>query len=250
MDGLAWWACLLSTTGIRLNTAYLHTTRIEFIQCAGKSLFLAYSGRIMSFWFFFPPACLASSQHWEFFSCGNSFANSLMIGILRHDMRKWERIVPPCKSAFAPTAFPVREAKSPRSPQGCWPREFAANFFSFRRQRGWVTGWGILANTHTVFLKFYFDSMQNILGLCIRLTCLAINSWLTSHISCILRLFLVSYNDVDLACYAALFGFCLVCLVFCVRPCVIFDSLVCWVLFVSLGSCSVCFVYFIRVYFP
>lgn len=192
---------------------------------------------------FFPPACLASSQHWEFFSCGNSFANSLMIGILRHDTRKWERIVPPCKSAFAPTAFPVREAKSPRSPQGCWPREFAANFFSFRRQRGWVAGWGVHANTHTVSLKFYFDSVQNILGLCIRLTCLAINSWLTSHISCIPRLFLVSYNDVDLACYAALFGFCLVCLVFCVRPCVIFDSLVCWVLFVSLGSCSVCLFY-------
>lgn len=53
MDGLAWWASLLSTAGIRLNTAYLHTTRIEFIQCAGKSLFLAYSGRIMSFRFFY-----------------------------------------------------------------------------------------------------------------------------------------------------------------------------------------------------
>lgn len=56
MDGLAWWASLLSTAGIRLNTAYLHTTRIEFIQGAGKSLFLAYSGRIMSFWFFFFPS--------------------------------------------------------------------------------------------------------------------------------------------------------------------------------------------------
>lgn len=116
MDGLAWLASLLSTAGIRLNTAYLHTTRIEFIQGAGKSLFLAYSGRIMSFWFFFFPVCLASSQHWEFSSRRNSFANSLMICILRHNMRKWERIVPPCKSAFAPTAFPMREVKESSEP--------------------------------------------------------------------------------------------------------------------------------------
>lgn len=235
MDGLAWWASLLSTTGIRLNTAYLHTTRIEFIQCAGKSLFLAYSGRIMSFWFFFSPsACLASSQHWEFSSCENSFANSLMIGILRHDMRKWERIVPPCKSAFAPAAFPVREAKSPRSPQGCWPRGNRwKTSFSFRMQ----------TRTLSFFQGCILILRKNILGLCIRLTCLNIHSWLTSHISCILRLFLVSYNDVDLACYAALFGFCFVCLAFCVMPCGIFDSLVCWVPIVSLGSCSDCLFY-------
>lgn len=71
-------------------------------------------------------------------------------------------------------------------------------------------------------LKFYFDSVRNIFGLCIRLSCPTIKSRLTSHISCILQLFLVSYNDADLACYAALFGFGLACPVFYVRPCVIF----------------------------
>lgn len=138
MDGPAWWASLLSTAGIRLNTAYLHTTRVEFIQSAGKSLFLAYSGRIMSQWFFFFPPCLTvwlPTNSENFPAAEIHLQNSLMIGILRHDTGKWASIVPPCKiGPRSSSRFLWEEWKSPQSLQGCWPLESDANFL--------LEGWG------------------------------------------------------------------------------------------------------------
>lgn len=139
MDGLAWWASLLSTTGIRLNTAYLHTTRIEFIQCAGKSLFLAYSGRIMSFWFIY----LFSPCLFGFLPTLRIFRQRTFICKLINDLHltaRYEKMRAHCSSLqiglrFHSPFFPMRKVKSPRRPQGCWPPEFDAKFSSFRRKQ-------------------------------------------------------------------------------------------------------------------
>lgn len=184
MDRMAWWASLLSTAGIRLNTAYLHTTRIEFIQCAGKSLFLAYSGRIMSFWLFFPP-CL-----FGFVPTLRIFQPQTFICKLINDLHltpQYEKMRAHCSSLqiclrFNSLSYKKSEKSSKPSrllTAGVWSKLLLV-----------LEGNGrVRVHTSTsIFLGIYF--VQNIFGLCIKLTCLllTIDSWLTSYITAISRL--------------------------------------------------------------
>lgn len=69
----------------------------------------------------------------ENFPARKPFANSLMMGIFGHDMRKWERTVPPANSCSC------EGGKSPGSPGGCWPLQFQEEGES----RGKCIFWGL-----------------------------------------------------------------------------------------------------------
>lgn len=133
MDGLAWWASLLSTTRIGLNTCIPPRCRDRIYSvCRQISVSCLLRADYKLLLFFFP-------HSFGFFPTLRIFQLEKFICKLindRHLTPRYEKMRAYCSfPANRPLLKPLSlwKKQSPQSPQGCWPLELAANFPQFQR---------------------------------------------------------------------------------------------------------------------